>query len=683
MLKDLNINSSYINHGKNNLVENLINPALKRATLYRRTTAFFSSSVFNLLLESLPTFISNRGRIQIIVSPNLSEDDIVAIQAGYENKERILEQSFLDVFEKELKVFDEDRLNILYQLVLKGILDIKVASMKNEIGIYHDKLGIITDKDNNSVVFYGSANSSFSGYSTNYEKIRVVKSWDLGDEEVVNGEINEFESLWNNVNPYVEVYKFTESIKKSILKAVEEAKTKKTSQEPITLYDYQKNAIDKWVENGYKGFYVMATGTGKTWTAIYSAKRLYEDHKSLIVITAPYKHLVKQWHEDVVKVFPKADIILVSSENPSWYSDAVHSIIGQKYDDKRQTILISTIQSFYSDRFLNILKMSSQEKLLIVDEAHRFTTRTDETKQIFKYMLGLSATPINGKNNEEGNALVRYFGGQVFNLPIEDALEKGFLVNYNYFPIYVAASETEEESFADLTSKIIGCFSKEGILLDKERLIKLTKARLRLIAMAEEKMTRIKDLLNTVPDKDHFVVYCGDGKVFSEKTEKDILRHIQFVKNNLDELGIKASQFTAQENMSRRMELVEMFNNNEISSLVAIRCLDEGINIPSIKSALILASNDDYREFVQRRGRILRKYPNKKFANIYDVIVLPKIEMFNFAKIELRRFYEYAKLAINREEKLAELDELLSRYDLSLEEIVLYTEVEVEDHLDE
>lgn len=683
MLKDLIIKNSYISHGENNLVKSLINPSLKEGILYRRTTAFFSSTVFNLLLESLPIFIANKGKIQLLVSPNLSEDDIIAIQTGYENKEKILEKSFIKGFEHEIQMFDEERLNILYQLVLRGILDIKVAAMKDDIGIYHDKLGIITDKNGDSVVFYGSANSSFSGYSRNYEKIRVVKSWDIGNAEIVCGEINEFESLWNNLNPYVEVYKFTESIKKSILTTVDKVKSSKINQSPIQLYDYQKLAIEKWVENGFNGFYVMATGTGKTWTAIYSAKRLYEEYSSLIVIAAPYKHLVKQWHEDVIKVFPNADIILVSSENQSWYKEAVTSVIGQKYDSQRQTILITTIKSFYSDRFTNVLKLSNQEKLLIVDEAHRFTVRTEETKHFFKYMLGLSATPINGKNNEEGNALVRYFGGQVFSLPIEDALEKGFLVSYNYFPIYVDATEYEEDMFADLTTKIIGCFSKEGRIIDKEKLIKLTKARLRLIAMADEKLSRIKELLNVVPEKDHFVVYCGDGKVFSDSSEKEVLRHIQFVKNSLDELGIKTSQFTAQENMVRRMELVEMFNNNEISSLVAIRCLDEGINIPSIKSALILASNDDYREFVQRRGRILRKYPNKKYANIYDVIVLPKTDMPNFAKIELRRFYEYAKLAINKAEKLSELDELLCRYNLMLEDIVLYTELETEDYLDD
>ena len=136
--------------------------------------------------------------------------------------------------------------------------------------------------------------------------------------------------------------------------------------------------------------------------------------------------------------------------------------------------------------------------------------------------------------------------------------------------------------------------------------------------------------------------------------------------------GYKSSQFTASENMADRMELVDAFNKGEISALAAIRCLDEGINIPSIKSALILSSNDDYREFVQRRGRILRKYGTKEVANIYDVIVLPSGDLQAWAKIELRRFREYARLALNWDELEPELMGHLSVFGLTEEEIDVY-----------
>lgn len=678
--KDLAIEKSYINKGTDNFLDSFLKPALREAVYYRRSVGFFSSSVFSLIMNDLPLFIRNGGRIRLIVSPELRDDDIHAIQLGYEKKSDLLNRRFLESFEIEIRLFDDKELDTLAELVARSILDIKVASVKKGFGIYHDKLGILTDKVGNNVVFYGSPNSSKNAYVDNYEKIRIVRDWIQGERESVRDEINEFDSMWENKNPYLEVYDFMESVKHCILSVKEERSKTKTDTEPIELYDYQKEAIQSWVDKGFRGFFVMATGTGKTWTAIYSAKRLLEEHKCLIVIAAPYKHLVRQWAEDVKSLFPDAETELISSENSQWYTVSKRLILAQRYHPKKQIILITTIKSFYSEKFDDVINLSEEEKLLIVDEAHRFTQRPESLKQTYRYMLGLSATPINGKHNEGGLDLLEFFGGQAYNLPIEEALERHFLVPYNYFPIFVSATATEEENFNALSSKMAGCFH-ENVLIDRERFVKYVRARLRIMSMAEEKIARIREFINCVIEKDHFVVYCGDGHLFDEQDEE--IRHIQFVQNQMDDMGIKTSKFTASENMDRRMELVDMFNKQEIDAMVAIRCLDEGINIPSIKSALILSSNDDYREFVQRRGRILRKHKGKKSADIYDVVVLPPSMCPKMAVIELRRYYEYARLALNKEERFAELQTLLTQYGLRLEDIMFNTDLEVEVDLDE
>ena len=678
--KEFAIEKSYINRGSNNFLDSLLKPALREAVYYRRSVGFFSSSVFSLLLNSLPSFIRNNGKIHLIVSPELSNDDIKAIQLGYEKKSDLLKRRFLEDFDAEIRLFDDVGLDTLAELVARGILDVKVASVKNDFGIYHDKLGILTDKVGNNVVFYGSPNSSANAYLNNYEKIRVVRDWIQGEGEAVRDEISEFDSMWENRNPYLEVFDFMESVKECILVVKEERSRGKKVKDPIELYDYQKDAIQAWVDKGFRGFYVMATGTGKTWTAIYSAKRLLEEHKCLIVIAAPYKHLVRQWAEDVNKLFPDAETVLISSENPQWYTISKRLVLSQQYHPEKQIILITTIKSFYSAKFEKVINLSDEEKLLIVDEAHRFTQRPENLRRAYSYMLGLSATPINGKQNESGIALLDFFGGLAYNLPIEEALERNFLVHYNYFPVYVTATSAEEENFNAISSNMAGCF-RDGVLIDRERFVKYVRARLRIMGMAEEKLARIKTFVDQIKEKDHFVVYCGDGRLFDEQDEE--IRHIQFVQNQMDDMGIRTSQFTANENMDRRMELVDMFNKQEIDALVAIRCLDEGINIPSIKSALILSSNDDYREFVQRRGRILRKYKGKKSADIYDVVVLPSAMCPKMAIIELRRYYEYAKLALNKEERLAELQTLLSQYGLRLEDIMFNTDLEVEVDLDE
>lgn len=276
---------------------------------------------------------------------------------------------------------------------------------------------------------------------------------------------------------------------------------------------------------------------------------------------------------------------------------------------------------------------------------------------------------------------MKFFGGQVFSLPIESALERGFLVPYYYYPIYVNATDSEVAQFRSFNQKILSCF-KNGRCINPDLLVKSLRGRLRVISMSSEKMENIDRIVDQIDEKDHIVVYCGDGKLFDNQTGAE-LRHIQAIKKVLAQHEYKASQFTATESMDDRMELVDAFNKGEITALAAIRCLDEGINIPSIKSALILSSNDDYREFVQRRGRILRLYKNKQYAKIYDVIVLPPNDMSTWAKIELRRYREYAHLALNWNELQDDLNGRLMEYGLTEEDVNAYDYEDMEVDVDE
>ena len=679
--RDLDIKKSYISCGEENIAKSFLVPTLKQARLYQRSVGFFSSSVFEPIIDGIVALARNDGRIQLVASPQLSEEDVNAINLGYQKREDIITNAFSRDFISGIDALDDAKLKLLATLIAKGTLDIKIA-VTETAGIYHDKLGILEDAVGDVVVFYGSANASLNGYQNNYEKIRVVKSWVDAENESIQDEQEEFRALWEGTNPFVKVYDYRESAKADILQilANRQAESEAKPNDPIVLRDYQEEAIAAWVANGYHGFYVMATGTGKTWTAIYSAKKLLETKAAMIVICAPYKHLIRQWAEDVEKVFPDAKLIMVSSENPTWEQQLTQEIIRKRYNPGNQIIVISTIASFQMERFMKTILKSDDEKLLIVDEAHRFTDRPESLKKVFPYMLGLSATPFSGSSAQRGLELMAFFGGQVFNLPIEVALERGFLVPYNYYPIYVYSTGEEEGKFKYHTQRILSCF-KNGVCINPDQLVKSLRNRLRVISMAEEKQTRIDEILAKVAEKDHFVVYCGDGKLFDDRGEE--LRHIQQVKRVLTVHGFKSSQFTASENMADRMELVDAFNKGEISALAAIRCLDEGINIPSIKSALILSSNDDYREFVQRRGRILRKYNGKESANIYDVVVLPSTDLQSWAKIELRRFHEYARLALNWKDLEADLTEHLCAYGLTVEDVDVYDYDDMEGTLDE
>ncbi len=673
-LKDLPLKISYRSKGNDDIVNSFLVPALKCATLYKRSVGFFSSSVFELTGEGVEKMTREGGEIRIICSPELKEEDIESIKTGYTLKANLLREKIEKDIELSIEQISTEKLTFLARLIRDGKLNIVVVNVKdrnNTVGIYHDKLGIIEDSEGNKVLFVGSANESKNAYLYNYEKIRLSMSWYDTDRAKIEDDELEFDSIWEGKNEYVERFSCSEIVAKTI-KNVLKARSEEPGPNDFKLRDYQEKAINAWKANGCRGFYVMATGTGKTWTAIYSAKELTDRENIFLVICAPYKHLVKQWYEDVKKVYPDSPIILVSSENSSWREQLGDAILSTKYGEKKNVIAISTIKSFCTEGFSKIANRTNMDRMLIVDEAHRFKNLSDEIRSRYKYLLGLSATPASRREDEFAEKLVDFFGGKVYDLPIEYAIDKGYLVKYNYYPIYVNATREDEDKFNKYTRLMQSCI-KNGVVIDLENLAKYKRSRLRTISMAEEKIEKINWILSQVRESDHFIVYCGDGKL-SEAGED--LRHIQYIKNILDSLGYKASQFTADESMEDRMKIVESFNRGMIDAMVAIRCLDEGINIPSIEGALILSSNDDYREFVQRRGRILRTYYNKykeiekTIANIYDVIVLPSDDNMAFAAIELRRFNEYARLAENKEECMEELSDLLIRYGVDEEQII-------------
>ena len=301
--KDLNIKRSYISCGEENIAKSFLVPMLKQAKAYRRSVGFFSSGVFGPIIDGIVALSRNGGKIEIIASPQLSSEDIEAINIGYQKRDEIIKLAFSRDFMREIEIFDDSKLQLLAALIANGTLDIKIAVTRTS-GIYHDKLGILEDFDGNTVVFYGSANESLSGYKDNYEKIRVVKSWVPSDTASIEDECKEFESLWEGTNPFVNVYNYKDSAKANILMVIDSRKhtgISNTSSAPIKLRDYQEEAISAWVNNGYHGFFVMATGTGKTWTAIFAAKKLINKNQAMIVICAPYKHLVKQWADDIEK----------------------------------------------------------------------------------------------------------------------------------------------------------------------------------------------------------------------------------------------------------------------------------------------------------------------------------------------------------------------------------------------
>lgn len=661
--RERNIAITYKSVG-DDTISKIINKLLIDSISYKRSVGYFSSSSLDFISPGIVSLVKNKGRIKLITSPNLSKEDINAIALGYADKNETIYNKFKHEFNLSIKDFDNDNLQCLYDLILSGFLDIKIV-VKEDFGIYHDKVAILEDFLENKVVFVGSNNETASGYGGNYEKVRVFKSWD--NSNYVTDEEEDFDRIWNNEDDFLETLEFNDALKKDVIHIIKNTiENKKNKKQKYELYDYQKEAIESWKNKNYNGFYVMATGTGKTVTSIYSIKKLMEEKMFTTVIVVPYKHLITQWGEDIEDIFGETvTMVKVSGENPGWETELKDRIFinNLSIENRKPIIVISTLASFYDDKFMNTIKLEKNEKLLIVDEAHNFLSKIIQNKYKidYEYKLGLSATPVFGNDSTKTKILIDFFGGVAFDLPIEKAIGK-FLVNYNYYPIFVNLTEDEEEEFNKYKKLMMRYRDKDGRITDSDKYAKAYRAKLRVLAMASEKVNNITKYIDNVNSKDHFIIYCSDGRIGDKK-------HLEKVVDLLNDKGFKPSQFTCEENMEDRVSLIEHFNKGYISTLVAIRCLDEGINIPSIHSALILSSNDNLREFVQRRGRILRKYKNKSIANIYDVIVLPFSRNKSIAEIEFRRYYEYAKLALNKDNLLEELEYYKNEYNLTQEDI--------------
>lgn len=672
--KDLNIQISYKSVGEESL-STFINPLLACTKIYRRSVGFFTSSALDFIGDGIVSLARHENsKIMLCTSPRLNDEDIRAIKAGYDARE-LLERQTNAELEEALDDISDENVEMLYMLIKEGILDIKIVWKKT--GMYHDKLAVLDDYSGNRVAFVGSANETGSGYNDNYEKIRVYKSW-TDTEGRIDDEINEFLSIWNDNNEFLKVFDFSEAFEKKVLERVNIGSKKKQFEKKnkYDMRDYQKEAKENWLKNGCKGFFVMATGTGKTITSLYTVKDLIENNKIFTIIAVPYKHLVNQWYEDVKVFFPDANIVFVHSEAKNPENKVYSSYISAKMNYK-PVIIITTIKSFFIERYVKIYKEIEFEKLLIVDEAHNFINRiSNDLSIMYKYKLGLSATPVFGNDVEKTNQLINWFGGQVMDYPIEKAIGK-YLVNYEYHPIFIDASEDDEIAFTKATQLMLSaCDSVSKKIIDEEKFTLGYRGRLRAISMAEEKITNIRSIFSKVEEKDHLIIYCSDGKLFyNDNDKKQELRHLEFmlkiINNSLIESNstYRATKFTASEDVEMRMELIDRFNRGYDNIMVAIKCLDEGINIPSIKSALILSSNDNYREFVQRRGRILRLYKGKDVAHIYDVLVMPSQKTPAIAEIELRRFYEYARLALNKDSLFVQLEEKLDDYSLTYDDI--------------
>jgi len=448
----------------------------------------------------------------------------------------------------------------------------------------------------------------------------------------------------------------------------------------LQLRQYQRAAVDNWFANQGRGTLKMATGSGKTITALAIATELYNKiNLQVLLIICPYCHLVNQWARESEKFGLKP--ILAFDSARSWQNKLDRSLYKVRSSSRASLTgegifltIITTNATLMSDSLQSQLRYFPEKTLIIGDEVHNLgAPRLGQSlPRNIGLRLALSATPERHFDEEGTESILDYFGPVLQpELTLADAIRQKALVHYLYYPILVELTESETRKYSYLTKKIGWALWGDEKVEPNDALTTLLMQRARLIGAAANKLTALRELMIHRLDTAHTLFYCGDGAIEAGVRRSNNRQLTETAKLLGSELGYRVNTYTAATPLAERERLRQQFESGELQGLVAIRCLDEGVDIPAIRHAVILASSSNPRQFIQRRGRILRPHPGKERATLFDMIVLPpdlgreslEVER-NLLRKELRRFLEFADLADNAGEARVKLLQIQRRYGL-------------------
>lgn len=685
MLTSLNLKGIY-SSDTDDLVRDFYNPVLENAKQYDRITGFFSPRVLALASIGFARFFHNGGKIRLLTSIKVDQQTLESLEK-YEGRINELPEFLIPDFKlDELQTqLEKDYYDIFISLLHQGAIELRIAATVDDVGILHQKVGIVTDHNDNALAFSGSNNETYYGWKINIEKFMVFPSWENLTNQYYSSSQEDFDALWNNERDAVRTMSITQALKDKILvlsqpdvslddkivrvladensTKVEKEKAEIQEDLGISIRPYQQEAINSWVHNNYRGLFEMATGTGKTITGLFAVKSLANQNGKLFcVIAVPLRHLVPQWMEDIEKIFPDARIVKVGGDYPTWRDDLPFHVRQYHKGRTNKVIVLTTYASMGTNDFTNIIKSYDNEYCLIADEAHNASTeRVLDVINLFKFRLGLSATPRNKWTDINEDRLVNIFGGIVYSYPLGEAIKNGVLVPYDYFPVTVYLNDDEAASYIELSRKISSVMGRDEEMRNNEILTALLSQRSAIMKNAEEKNGLLRDLLSRLYEGgqyDKMLVYCDNQSQIAD------------AQSILSDLHINSSKITFKESLPDRWRLLKDFSMGFVSTLVARKCLDEGVNMPSTRTAVLMASNTNSREYIQRLGRVLRTYPGKNKSIIYDFIVLPPnsddVNKYKYLLCgELERVAFFQDNALNAESVANFRNDIELRYNIS------------------
>jgi superfamily II DNA or RNA helicase len=694
---------------------------------------YFSSSAINLLSVGFATFISKGGKMRMVINHLLSAKDKEAISRVEDNPNEIRVFDLTDIVSlgRVLDEYDTHFFECLAYLIAEKRIEIKVIKPKNGKGIAHYKSGVFSDGQD-AVGYQASCNFTYYGLSENIEQLEAFLSWENGrsnklikkqlklindyfaekDEEVEYIPVSDIEVVLKDrfgkkdINELLvqeeQLLRKKQSLisnpklKKIITKLFNEIEIiRRTPRFPYSEgpREYQIIAYNSWVANNYKGMFAMATGTGKTITSLNCLLNEYK--KTGIyraIITVPTTALVEQWKKECTKFNFKNVITVSSKENWDKYLaffNTASKLIDTSY------IVIVTYASLPRPKFQSYFTQLPKDTILIADETHNLGSqgllRLLPNIHLEK-RIGLSATP-HRKFDEAGNQSIQEFFNDeppyIVSYSMKEALNIGWLCKYTYYPHIIRLTDEEMERYKKLSLQLL----RMGMLDNSTGEFKSTPQiemklleRKRIIHKAANKLEAFKAILRSEFDKrknlKYTLVYVPEGiesnfdetdySVETDDENRLINEYTKAVSQTDDSVMVK--QFTA--NSANREEILKNFEESKIHALTSMKCLDEGVDVPRSELAIFCASTGNPRQFIQRRGRVLRLHKDKIHATIHDLVVVPEVsdestfEMEKgLVKKELERVVDFANLAMNKTDTYETLKSILDYYNLNLNDL--------------
>lgn len=708
-LKELNLKKSY-DSDENDILNDFYIPALSNSVVYKRLAGFFSSSSLAIAAKGLSNFIINGGKMKLITSAKLQKADMDAIQNAHKNPEKIIEKIFLDDLNSIENEFVKDHISALGWMIANGKLEIKIAIINKNIndkeemirrGMFHQKVGILEDCDGNKLSFSGSDNESANSWQYNIEEFKVFHDWVKSEKSYFDTDDKRFDKFWSGESIRMKLINAPEAIKKKLIEIAPEdiekinlekyykkaEKIESTVENKIqkkdilfekkekkNLYPFQLDAVNAWLDNKKIGILEMATGTGKTIVALGAVENISKEKKNICVtLVVPYKHLTSQWIKDIEIQLPDAVIVEAHSGAHRWKHKLSRLLTDYGDGFIKQLFIVTLYSTFSSKNFIDLIKSKinkNNEYMVIADEMHNLGAPKYSLGMVneFGLRLGLSATPVRHFDELGTQALIKYFDKVVYDYPLGKAIKDGFLVHYDYHPNFIRMTNREFAEYLELSKKIINNLHR-GIN-DEEKndyLKRLLIIRSKILKNSNNKLNAFRILIKKLKEEEkinHLLVYCDSGGQLKKAQEI------------INEINIISHKFTEKESMSERQSILDKFDKGLFDCLVAIKCLDEGVNVPSTKTAIILASSTNPREYIQRRGRVLRKNPGKDKANIYDFIVLPPDNILDeklkdieqtIIKKEINRVQDFLETADNKSLIINHLSDIMIKYNVYLD----------------